>query len=277
MMLWHRVTVTAIVIALVLSGCRTEPEKRYDLKGRVVSMDKEHRQVTLAHEKIPGFMDAMTMPFNVHDDWAIDVLAPGQSVDATLVVAGDRSWIEIRNIRKAGQSSAVSEISGPKTGDEVPDFALLNQDNQPVHLHQFRGRPLLLTFIYTRCPLPDYCPRTSRNFSDIYQALRLKPASAQKPLLLTVSFDTQNDTPAVLREYAGRYMHPVNFKDWAFATGTEEEIKKITTYFGLNYWPESGQISHNLVTVLIAPDGKVVQLYQGNQWKPAEVLAIIKE
>jgi len=94
---------------------------------------------------------------------------------------------------------------------------------------------------------------------------------------LTVSFDAQNDTPAVLREYAARYMHPANFTDWAFATGTEEEIKKITAYFGLSYWPESGQISHNLVTALITPEGKVSQLYLGNQWKPADVLAIIGE
>ena len=273
----HRMALMAFMITLVMVGCRHEPEKRYDLKGKVVAVDKDHRQVTLAHERIPGFMDAMTMSFNVHDEWAMNALAPGQTVEATLVIAGHQSWIEILNIGKTDHSAAAPEGQAPKVGDEVPDFPLMNQDNQPIHLRQFRGRLLLLTFIYTRCPLPDYCPRTSKNFSDIYQALRSKPTSGKKPMLLTISFDTENDTPAALREYAARYMHPANFKDWGFATGSREEIKKITTYFGLTYWAESGQISHNLITALIAPDGKITQLYPGNQWKPADVLAKMNE
>ncbi len=272
---WHRMALVLFTITVFLTGCRNAPEHRYPLKGKVVSVDREHRQATIAHEKIQGFMDAMTMPFNIHEDWAINALAPGQAVDGTLVVRGDESWLEILNISKSDQGSPESAGPGPKAGEEVPDFTLLNQDDRRIQLHQFRGRPLLLTFIYTRCPLPDYCPRTSKNFSEIYQALRSKPQSDQKPVLLTISFDTENDTPAVLREYAARYMHPTNFKDWGFATGSPEEIKKITGYFGLQYRPESGQIVHSLVTALITPEGKIAQLYQGNQWKPADVLAIM--
>jgi len=272
---WNWIALFALFTAGLFPGCRQTPEKRFDLKGKVVSVGKEQRQVTLAHEAIPGFMDAMTMPFNVGDDWAIPVLAPGQTVEATLVVREDRSWIEGLRISKAEPSDVMTSSQGPKTGEEVPDFPLLNQDNKRIHLHQFHGRPLLLTFIYTRCPLPDYCPLTSKKFSDLYSALQSRQLSGKRPMLLTISFDTENDTPAVLREYAGRYMHPVNFMEWEFATGSPDEIKKIAGFFGLSYWKESGQIVHSLVTVLIGPDGKIAQLYQGNRWKPTDVLSVI--
>jgi protein SCO1/2 len=160
----------------------------------------------------------------------------------------------------------------PEPGDTIPDFGLLNQDNRPIHLHQYRGRPLLLTFIYTRCPLPDYCPLMSGNFSAIHYTLKSLPQSDKTPHLLTVSFDTDHDTSSVLREYAARYMKPVRFDQWEFATGSPEEIREITGFFGLVYRKETNQIVHSLVTALIDGDGKLVRLYRGNQWRPDEVL-----
>jgi protein SCO1 len=265
----------AVLIAGILTiSCQRAPERRFELKGRVVAVDRAQRQVTIAHEPIKGFMDAMTMPFSVKDDWALPVLAPGQVVEATLVVQGDRSWIEGLKISQS-EAADGSESAGsmPKIGGEVPDFHLLNQDNKQIHLAQYRGRPLLLTFIYTRCPLPDFCPRTSRNFSEIHRGLQSLAESGRKPHLLTISFDTDYDTPAVLREYALRFMHPPVFKEWEFATGSPDQIRKITSYFGLSYRPESGQITHNLVTALIGPDGQLARLYQGNQWIAGQVLA----
>jgi protein SCO1/2 len=267
----------AIGICLMMMSCQHVPEKRYELKGKVVSVDKAQRQATIAHEQIKGFMDAMTMPFNIGEDWALSALAPGQIVEATLVVQGDRSWLEGIRISQR-EAFDGSEVSGPmpKTGVEVPDFQLLNQDNKRIHLAQYRGRPLLLTFIYTRCPLPDFCPRTSRNFSEIHRGLQSIMPSSRRPHLLTISFDTDFDTPAVLREYAQRYMHPPAFDQWEFATGSQDEIKKITGYFGLSYRQESGQITHNLMTALIGPDGKLARIYQGNSWTPNQVLAEFK-
>jgi protein SCO1 len=264
-------------VCLLSIGCHNSPEQRFKLKGKVVAADKAHRQVTIAHEAIEGFMDAMTMPFNVKDAWALPVLTPGQSIEATLVVRGDQSWIEglrISQTKDSGSGAAVQ--TPPGIGSEVPDFRLLNQDGKSIHLAQYRGRPLLLTFIYTRCPLPDYCPRTSKNFSEIYRVLQSMPASDQKPHLLSISFDTDYDTPAVLREYAGRYMHPAVFAQWEFATGSPQEIKEITGYFGLSYWPESGQISHTMVAALIESDGKLKRLYPGNQWTSRQILAEFK-
>jgi protein SCO1/2 len=269
----HGFLAAVLCACFVFMGCLRAPEQRYDLKGSVVAVDREKRQVTVAHEPIKGYMDAMTMPFNVRDEWALTVLAPGQEVEATLVVQGDRSWIE--GLRITGTKNipdAPAAAIFPKIGDAVPDFALINQDNKRIHLAQYRGRPLLLTFIYTRCPLPDYCPRTSKNFSEIYQGLQSVAPSDRKPHLLTVSFDTDYDTPAVLRDYAARYMNPVAFDKWEFATGSPEEIKKITGYFGLVYSKESGQITHSLITALIGADGKLVRLYLGNEWTPRQVL-----
>jgi protein SCO1 len=273
----NRTAVLLILLASMLPACQRTAERRFELKGKVVAVDKAQKQVTLAHEKITGYMDAMTMPFNVGDEWAMSVLAPGQAVEATLVVRDDRSWIEGLRISKTEEiQGAVASGAGPKIGDEVPDFQLLNQDGKHIHLHQYHGLPLLLTFIYTRCPLPDYCPRTSRNFSEIHNALQSLNKSDIRPHLLTVSFDAGHDTPSVLREYAARYMHPVLFKNWEFAAGSLDEIKKITSFFGLTYQPESGQITHNLVTALIGPDGRIARLYLGNQWKSDQILADLR-
>jgi len=213
------------------------------------------------------------MPFSVREDWALEALAPGQTIQATLVVQGDRSWIEgIRISQSAAGGRPETAVAMPGIGEEVPDFKLINQDTAQIRLAQYRGRPLLLTFIYTRCPLPDYCPRTSRNFSEVYRGLTSVAKAGQKPHLLTVSFDTEYDTPAVLREYARRYMNPPDFGVWEFATGSPEDIKKITSYFGLIYRKESGQITHSLVTALIGADGKLKQIFQGNEWTPSQVL-----
>ncbi len=261
------------IVFLSLTGCRDAPRSEFDLKGTVVSVNRDLGQVTLEHEEIPGYMDAMTMPFKVGEDWALSALSPGQHVEATLVVLEDRSWIE--NIRISGSESSgeTGEIPPlPQPGDAVPDFGLLNQDGQRIHLHQYRGRPLLLTFIYTRCPLPDYCPLTSGNFAAIHHALQSLPQSDKTPYLLTISFDTDFDTPSVLREYAARYMRPVRFDQWGFATGSPEEVREITGYFGLVYKKESDQIVHSLVTALIDANGALVQLYQGNQWRPDDVM-----
>jgi protein SCO1/2 len=269
----HSLLILAFCACFVFTSCQRPPEQRYGLKGSVVAVNKDRRQVTVAHEAIKGYMDAMTMPFNVRDDWALDVLAPGQEIEATLVVQGDRSWIEGLRITETKNAPGKSVAAVfPEIGDEVPDFALINQDNKRIHLSQYRGRPLLLTFIYTRCPLPDYCPLTSKNFSEIYQGLQSMALPGRKPHLLTISFDTDYDTPAILRDYAARYMHPVDFDQWEFATGSPEEIRKITGYFGLVYSKESGQITHSLVTALIGAGGKLERLYMGNQWTPGQVL-----
>jgi protein SCO1 len=269
-------SIAGLCVWMLSAGCQRAPERRFSLKGKVISVDKEHRQATIAHEEIKGFMEAMTMPFTVTEDWALEVLAAGQSVEATLVVQEDRSWIEGLRISKTNAAPEPANTAAPPgRGNEVPDFELLNQDGKPIKLSQYRGRPLLLTFIFSRCPFPEFCPLTSKNFAEIYRNLPSLPPS-KKPHLLTISFDTDYDTPAVLRDYARSYMNPVSFTDWEFASGSPDQIKKITTYFGLIYRREAGQIVHSLVTALMGPDGKLERLYLRNEWKPKDVLADLK-
>lgn len=278
-----RLTVLAITIfAASFAACRSRSsgnEKRYDLKGVIVSVDKRGSTVTIAHHAIPDYMEAMTMPFKLKDEWAFDKMEPGNRVQATLVVDGMRSWLENIIIMQdavddSGAGGAATSV-GPKPGDEVPDFTLVNQDGKRVRLRGHRGRALVLTFIYTRCPLPDYCPLMTDNFAEIVKALKGDTALYAKTQLLSISVDPEYDTPARLREYgAGRTTESgvQTFSHWEFATGSADEVKKVATYFGLQYFTEADQIVHSLVTAVISPGGKILKLYTGNEWKPAEII-----
>lgn len=270
------------ICAISFAACRRASgnEQRYDLKGVVVSVDKRGSTVTIAHEAIPNYMDAMTMPFKLKDEWAFDKMAPGNRVQATLVVDGLRSWLENIVIMQVAvdesSASAAASSVGPKPGDEVPDFTLVNQDGKRVRLRSYKGRALVLTFIYTRCPLPDYCPLMTDNFAEIVKAIKNDAALYAKTQLLSVSVDPEYDTPVRLREYgAGRTTESgaQTFSRWQFATGSADEVKRVATYFGLQYFTESDQIIHSLVTAVISPDGKVAKLYTGNEWKPAEIIS----
>ncbi|HEY0004608.1 MAG TPA: SCO family protein [Pyrinomonadaceae bacterium] len=271
-----------LVLLCILTACQPRTQsrgQRYDFKGKVVAVDKATRRITVAHDEIKGYMDAMTMPFALKDEWAFDVLAPGDQIGATLVVDDTSSWLEEVVITKesdGGDGANKAEgLSEPRVGDAVPDYTLVNQDGKPVHLSQYQGRALLLTFIYTRCPLPEYCTLMSNNFAEINRELQKTPALYERSHLLSISIDTAYDTPKVLRSYGaahtGNYDQE-NFSHWEFATGSHDEVKAIAQYFGLRYLEESGQITHSLRTALIAPDGKVFKIYRGNEWKPAEVL-----
>lgn len=272
-----------VLLSLALATnttCRRDPanEKRYELRGKVLSVEKDKHLLTVAHEEIKDFMDAMTMPFMVRDEWVFDVVAPGDQITAVLVVDGTQSWLENIVIKKGNSepnSSGSPSATGAKPGDAVPDFALVNQNNQPIRTGQYRGKALLATFIYTRCPIPEYCTLMSNNFSQIERELQKQPELYEKTRLLSVTIDPDYDTPAVLRSYGaahtGRYAEE-KFTHWEFATGTKEQIKDVAQFFGLQYFPENDQITHGLRTVIIAPDGRVAKVYRGNEWKPAEVL-----
>jgi len=236
--------------------------------------------VTVAHEAIPGFMAAMTMSYALKDAWAFNILKPGQSIHATLVVTSNDAWLEgivvTEEARPEGDSLAPSESVPVAPGQELPDFQLINQDGKPIHLHQYHGKALLLTFIYTRCPLPDYCPLMSKNFARIMDLVSQDNILAHRVRLLSISIDPEYDKPAVLRayglSYAGKFSARL-FDHWEFAGGSPDQVRKIAGFFGMKYWSENGQIVHTLVTALIAPDGKVSQLYRGNDWQPADVVA----
>jgi len=272
-----------VLSCIALGGCVASKghgeERRYDLKGKVVSVERGRGEVVVEHETIPGLMDAMTMPFALKDKDALNVAAPGDRIQATLVVAGDGAfWLENPMITKAapsGESPASEATGGPKPGEEVPDFSLVNQDGKPVRLGRYRGRALLLTFIYTRCPLADYCPLMSERFAAVSRELAGDPSLKDKVQLLSVSIDPGHDTPKVLRSYGAAHTERYGgetFERWEFATGDPVEVKKLAQFFGLEYFAEKDQIIHSLRTAVITPGGRVHKIYRGNEWQPAEAV-----
>ena len=270
------ITCWCVLALLVTIGCSRKPAgKRYDLEGRVVAVDAAGRTLTVAHNDVAGLMQAMTMPFLVapSDNWIFDKIAPGDHIHATLVMT-ERAELADISFTKASQPEGhgTSRVRIPEPGDTVPNFVFLNQSGKTVRLEQFRGKPVLLTFIYTRCPFPDYCPLMSSNFLQVLRLLQADQSAFAKAQLLSISFDPEHDTPAVLHNYGVGYVKTIdpNFQHWQFVTGSPEEARKAADFFGISYDATSGQIVHNLRTALIGADGKIIKVYSGNQWTAAE-------
>jgi len=269
----------AVLLCLFAAGCKRD-EKRYDLKGKVMAVEPEKHLVTISHGDIKGYMPGMTMPFTVPNDSDLQIIAIGDEITATLVIDGSRSWLENLIItRQSANPSAMPGVVMAKAGDDVPNFTLRNQDNRQIHLKDYRGKALLLTFIYTRCPVPEYCTLMSNNFAEVDRALALDPGVYERTHLLSISIDPTYDTPQVLRSYGAahteRYQNET-FAHWEFAGGTTEQVKDVAQFFGLTYFPENDQIIHSLRTAIINPDGKVAQIYSGNDWKPEEIVNELK-
>jgi protein SCO1/2 len=274
-------TATVACLLLISIACRSPRPasiQRYEIAGKVVSFDKARHKVTISHGDIPGYMEGMTMPFTIKDDWVYDALTPGADIKGTLVVENGMTWIENAQVTSLATDTAPAEQPGnePVPGIAVPDFGLVNQDGLRISINRYRGRILLLTFIYTRCPLPDFCPLMTTNFSEIKTKLSEDPALASKTHLLTISIDPAYDTPKVMKEYGTKAAGLKSFDHWEFATGSAEEVRAIAQFFGLSYWPDKDQVVHSLRTALIDRDGKLVKVYRGNDWKAGDVLMDIK-
>ncbi len=244
----------------------------------------DHSTVQIEHENIPGFMPSMTMPFIVRDEKEIADLQIGNAISFRLNVTDRDSWIDrIKQVDSAAvhlptPSPAASSVKSERVheGDPMPEFQLIDEEGKPISLESFRGHPLVLTFIFTRCPLPNFCPRMSQNFAELQKAIK---ASSSEPLsstrLLSISFDPAYDTPEVLRVYAqGEKADP---DIWKFATGTPTEISRLTKAFSVLVQPEGGSISHGLATALIGKEGKIEKLWRGNGWTPTELIQQIDD
>jgi protein SCO1/2 len=273
-----------LVLAALQGACQEQTkEERYPLRGKVVSVDPAQKSVTVDHEEVEGLMPGMVMPFPVKDEWAFESLAPGDGLGATLVVqeGGGRKkfWLQDLVITRS-EPSAASPVEPPRSriGELAPDVELLNQDGRRFRLSERRGRALLVTFIYTRCPLVDFCPRMTHQFAALEERLRQEPALYERTRLLTVSFDPEHDTPEKLKAYAGSLGIASPPADhWEFATGDPKAVEELSTFFGLEYRAEPSEIVHNLRTGLLAPDGTLKEIYRGNQWPVGEVLDDVRE
>jgi protein SCO1/2 len=259
--------------------------KIYKLRGKVVSENPATGEVTLNHEAIPGFMDAMTMPYKLKDPSILSELHPGDVMTADLLVSqrSDASVlldhiVVVAEGKPDYRPAVIYHV--PAKGDAVPDFKLRNEDGHIIHLNQFRGKDLLITFIYTRCPLPNFCPLVTRNFAIINQQLSDDPATKNKAHLICVSFDPEHDTPDRLKAYGEQYIGSdakSAFALWDFAVPEKPVLKKMAKYFDVGMSDAAdGTITHTLSTTLIGRDGKVLKFYPGNEWTPQEVMSDVK-
>jgi protein SCO1/2 len=286
-----------IFLTALLAGCQpkatqapaaSETAKRYDLKGKVVSVDREKKRAKIEHDEIPGYMEAMTMEFPIHEDWVWNDLAPGAEIRAQLVVdnAGkDPYWLEKIGIVAApqpGQQAPPVNENFAQIGKDVPDFQLTNQDGKRISMKDYRGKVLALTFIYAQCPLPDYCIKMSTNFSDAANRIMAEPDAKDKFRLLSISFDPARDTPEKLRSYGLGYLGKdakPDFSVWTLAVGSDKEVRSIADFFGLRYEVDQSdktQINHSLRTAIISPDGKVTKIIAGNEWTANDLLREMK-
>jgi protein SCO1/2 len=280
----RRLAPLPLLLALVSLGCGKEPPdagpQSYPLKGKVVSVDAANRKITLDHEEIENFMPAMTMAFVVleKDAALLDGVTPGDEITARLVAPDSRYWLEDLVVVKKGtpdpNATPRPDMHGLHPGEAVPDVALVNQDGEAVRLSDYRGRAVALTFIFTRCPLPDYCPLMMKNFAAAHAALVADEDLAARTHLLTVSFDTAHDTPEVLRPYGEPFQKTdPPFTHWELASGTDEAIRTLGGPLGLDYVEESRSFTHNLRTAVVDPEGNLHVLVRGNEWTPEELVA----
>lgn len=280
---------TGVVLFFVVSGLvflLFFGTQTYTGEGRVAGIEDGGYTLFVEHEEIPGYMPAMTMPLPVADSSMTASLETGDAIQFRLAVSEDSSWIAaIRSIPDTAVARHPARTVRPmpgaqgesqrmlQTADRVPaDLALTNQAGVPLRLGDFRGQALVLTFIYTRCPLPNYCPRMSKQFATLQPKLREQ--LGRRVHLLSVSFDPAYDTPRVLRDYASRYTDRLD--TWTFATGDSTTIGRITSHFGVFTKQDGGEITHNLVTAVIGLDGTVRRLFRGNDWTPDDVLRTVK-
>jgi protein SCO1 len=280
----------SLLLSLPLIGLacsrRASNEKRFPIKGKIIEVNKTDTTVTIEHGDIPGYMSAMTMEFKLKKRADLETLKPGDQITGNVVVDDTSSWVEIlTSVEGGGVLTPTSVVPGePKPGDDILDFGLVNQEGQRIHLAQYKGKALALTFVYTRCPQPDQCTLMSNNFAAVDRELQKQPDVYSKTHLLTITFDPDYDTPKVMRSYGASHTERFSdetFQHWEFATGTKDEVKGVAQFFGLRYYldPEAGneQVIHSLRTAVIGPDGKLFKLYRGNEWKPAEIVDDLKK
>jgi len=275
-------TTVGLMLAVLLASCGpSKPAgtaRRYHLTGKIVTIDRPNSSMVVNGNAIPGFMGAMAMPYRVKMPSELDSLSPGDSIAADVVVQANDYWLEDVRVTQHGSEPPPNPTSAshfPSSGEEVPNFELTDQSNRHISLKQFRGKALLVTFIYTRCPFPDYCPRISGRFAEVNRQLEADPALSGQTHLLSISFDPAHDTPKVLQAYGFTWAgnkQPALFDHWEFAVPPAAELPAIANFFGLTYSQDSGVITHSLSTAVIDPGGKIFSWYHGSDWQAADLV-----
>ncbi len=272
-----------LVLLLAARGAFLFAEQRFPATGLVLSLDAEHKVLLVSTQAIPGYMEAMTMPFTVRDAKEFQGIKPGVMIDFTLVVERSTSYAEsirlhsyqglepdpltARRLKLLNRVANPSSVQPLKTGDAVPDFRLVDQEHSVVTFAQFRGKVVALNFVYTRCALPNFCFRTTNNFGNVQR--RFRDRLGRDLVLLTVTFDPVHDQPEVLAKYASTWKaEPAT---WHFLTGPPEHVRRVCDLFGEDFFQDEGLINHALHTAVIDRDGKLVANLEGNDFSAQQL------
>jgi len=246
-------------------------------RGLIREIAPDLKTAVIRHEEIPGYMPKMTMELTVLDPAELKNLKEGDEITFEMHADNERHWI--KNLKRIGTSGGSNSMVPPsraaalkpqvdlslKIGDEMPDFAFTSERNEEIKFSQYRGSVVAFTFIFTRCPLPDFCPRMGRQFATARESLRENSGGMSNYQFLSISFDPEFDRPPVLARYANSYRQG-DASHWLFALASEEVLKKLAPLCDLHMAKENGSISHNLRTVVLDPQGKVVCQFDGNSW-----------
>ncbi len=280
-----RAVLLLVAAVLAATGCAPEPAaRRYTLEGQVLALDPPKRQVLIKHGDIVGFMPGMTMMFSVHDGNLLKDKSAGDLVTGTLVVSDTQAYLA--TLDTVGHAPVeAADVTAPaanvpailENGEPVPDQVLIDQDGRQRRLPGWKGQALAVTFIYTRCPMPEFCPRMDRQFAEVQRAILADRRMAARARLLSISFDPAHDTPAVLLDHA----HALGADPtiWTFAAPPAEQNVAFAGRFGVFPEPSPGEpalITHNLRTAIVSPEGRIVKIYSGSDWTPTQVLADLR-
>jgi len=271
-----RPIITIVALAILVAACKSKTS-RHELKGEVIQRNPATSEITVKHGEIPGFMPAMTMPYKVSSPLMAAIVEPGDKIAADVITEGNGKDYLLDNIRitdTSGRKAPKTATAAPPLppGSRVPDLELINQDGKTIHLTDFKGKALLVTFIYTRCPLPNFCPRLSSQFARIHEDLAKTPEDYSRTHLLAITLDPAYDTPAILRKYGLAYLHDdaSGFSHWDFASTSADKLEKLAAAFGLSYQEADNQISHTMDIVLVSPDGTISK-YWSTDWTTPEL------
>jgi protein SCO1/2 len=272
-------SVGLLAMLVIAPACSREREPRaYELRGQVLAINAERQEVLIKHGDIKGFMPGMTMPFKVKDAALLEGKQAGDLVTATLVVAEVDAYLSA--LTKTGAAPLPEQVEVAATegailqpGDVVPDQVLIDQAGASRPISSLRGHRVALTFMYIRCPLPNFCPLMDRNFQSVQKTVKATPALADVRLV-SVSFDPEFDTPAALETHARSL--GADPAVWSFMTATPDDMATLTRRFGVIVERDDKSpidITHNLRTAVIDAQGRVVKVRSGTDWTPAELIA----
>jgi protein SCO1/2 len=288
-MRFHKVGLLMLLVAA--TACSRADSREYTLQGQIIAIAPDRTHADVKHEEIKGFMAAMTMPYKVEDAKELEGLKPGDLFTSTLVVVSNDAFL--KDVKKVGEapletgspSSSSAPASAPsassgfellKPGEQLPEVPLVDQEGRPRSVASLKGSTVVLTFIYTQCPLPTFCPLMDRHFVTLQKHIHSDPALSRVQLA-TVSFDPVTDTPPVLKRHAERLgADPTR---WTFFTGNRDDVDRFASRFGVSIardLSDPKNITHNLRTAIIDPEGRLVKSYTGNEWTPEQILADLK-